>query len=55
MCGSSVHGFSKQKFWSELTFPPPRDLPDPGIQPGSLAFPVLAGEFFTTIPPGKPV
>ena len=26
----------------------PGDLPDPGIEPGSLKFPALAGEFFTT-------
>ena len=31
----------------------PGDLPDPGIEPTSLAFPALAGGFFTTIP-GKP-
>ena len=28
--------------WRELPFPPPRDLPDPGIEPA------LAGGFFTT-------
>ena len=28
--------------------PSPGDLPDPGIQPTSLASPALAGEFFTT-------
>jgi len=32
----------------------PRDLPDPGIKPRSLASPALAGRFFTTEPPGKP-
>ena len=30
----------------------PGDLPDPGIQPASLASPELAGEFFTIVPPG---
>ena len=30
------------------TFPSPGDLPDPGIEPTSLASPGLAGEFFTT-------
>ena len=34
---------------------PPGDLPDPGIEPESPAFPVLAGGFFTTEPPGKPM
>ena len=24
--------FSRQEYWSGLPFPPPRDLPDPGIQ-----------------------
>ena len=28
-------GFSRQEYWSGLTFPSPRDLPDPGIKPGS--------------------
>ena len=41
-------GFSQQEFWSELPFPPPGDLPDPGIKLQSLASPVLAGWFFTT-------
>ena len=44
-------GFSRQEYWSELTFPSSGDLPDPGIEPRSLA---LAGGFFTTEPPGKP-
>ena len=25
-------GFSRQEYWSELPFPPPGDLPDPGIE-----------------------
>ena len=41
-------GFSRQEYWSGLTFPPPRDLPDPGIEPSSLSSPALAGGFFTT-------
>ena len=27
--------FSSQEYWSGLTFPPPGDLPDPGIKPMS--------------------
>ena len=27
-------GFSRQEYWSELPFPSPRDLPNPGIEPG---------------------
>ena len=30
-------GFSQQKYWSGLPFPPPRDLPDPGIEQKSFA------------------
>ena len=37
-----------------LPFPPPGDLPDPGIKLTSLLSPALAGRFFTTEPPGKP-
>ena len=43
-------GFSRQEYWSGLPFPPPGDLPNPGIKPGS---PALAGRFFTTEPPAK--
>ena len=38
-------GFPRQEYWSELPFPPPGDLSDPGIEPVSLA---LVGGFFTT-------
>ena len=47
-------GFSRQEYWSGLSFPLPGDLPDPGIKPTSLMSPALAGGFFTTEPPGKP-
>ena len=30
-------GFSRQEYWSGLPFPSPRDLPDPGIEPGCPA------------------
>ena len=26
-------GFSRQEYWSGLPFPPPEDLPDPGVEP----------------------
>ena len=35
--------FSRQEYWSGLPFPPPGDLPDPGIEPTSLVSPPLAG------------
>ena len=47
--GSSVHGFPRQDYWSGgLPLPTPGDLPDPGIEPASLASLALAGTFFTT-------
>ena len=63
-------GFSRQEYWSGLTFPPPGDLPNPGIESGSPALP--HGEIYlpdqglnlgslhwehgvlVTGPPGKP-
>ena len=48
-------GFSRQKYCSRLTLPPPGDLPNTGIKPKSLAFPALASGLFTTAPPGKPL
>ena len=30
-----IHGFSRPEYWSELLFPSPGDLPNPGIQPRS--------------------
>ena len=41
-------GFSRQKYKSELPFPPPGDLFNPGIKPASLVSPALAGGFFST-------
>ena len=41
-------GFSEQEYWSGLTFPPPGDLPNTGIETVSLMSPALAGWFFTT-------
>ena len=45
--------FPRQEYWGQLPFPPPRDLPNPGIKAASPAFPALAGGFFITEPPGK--
>ena len=49
--GSSVHGISRQEYWSGLPFPSPGDLPDPGIEPGS---PTFQADALTFEPPGKP-
>ena len=43
-------GFSRQEYWSGLPFPPPGDLPNPGIEPRSLALQVDA---LLSDPPGK--
>ena len=40
-------GFSRHEYWSGLPFPPPGDLPNPGLEPTFLASPALAGGFFT--------
>ena len=50
--GSSVHGLSQARILEWVPFPSPGDLPDPGIEPTS---PALAGGFFTTEPPRKPI
>ena len=42
--------FCRQEYWKLLL--PPGNLPDPGLEPRS---PALAGRFFTTEPPGKPI
>ena len=47
--------FSRQEYWKRLPFPTPGDLPYPRIKPVSPAFPALAGRFFTTAQPGKPI
>ena len=47
--------FSRQKYWSGLPFPPPGNLPDSEIKHVPLMTSVLAGGFFTTKPPGKPL
>ena len=48
-------GFYRQESWSGSPFPPPGDLPDPGVKPVSFLSPAPAGRFFTTGPPGKPI
>ena len=45
-------GFSRQECWSGLPFLSPRDLPDPGIKPGS---PALQADALPSEPPGKPI
>ena len=51
----SPAGPSLWDFHSGLPFPTSGNLPNPGIEPESLASPALAGGFFTTVPPGNPI
>ena len=44
-------GFPRQECWNGLPFLSPGDLLNPGIESVS---PALAGQFFTTVSPGKP-
>ena len=44
-------GFSRQEHWSGLPCPPPRDLPNPGIEPRSTA---LQADSLPSEPPGRP-
>ena len=42
-------GFPRKEYWSGLLFSIPRNLPNPGIEPGSLvlrAVSCIAGRFF---------
>ena len=53
-------GFSRQEYWFGLPYPPPGDLPHPGIEPGSPESPALqVGVFFFFFKPlaphGKPM
>ena len=45
-------GFLRQEYWNRLPFPSSGDLPDPGIE---FMSPALAGNFFTTEQPQKPI
>ena len=41
---SLLMGFPRQEYWSGLPFPPPSDLPDPGIKPVPPAAPALQAD-----------
>ena len=49
---SSVQGFSRQAYWSGLPFPPPVDLPNPGIEPVFPASPALQADSLLAEPTG---
>ena len=50
--GSSVHRIILARILEGVAVFSSRDLPNPGTEPGSTE---LAGEFFTTESPGKPL
>ena len=45
--------FSRQEYWSRLPFPPPGDLPDPGIEPTSVS-PALQADSLLLSHQGSP-
>ena len=47
---NSVYGIFQARIlvWTGLAYPPPGDLPNPGIKPASLKSLALASRFFTT-------
>ena len=47
-------GFSWQEYWSRLRFPPPGDLPDPGIELTTPVALAMADGFFTIPSPENP-
>ena len=51
--GSSVCRFLQATILEGLPFPTPGDLPDPGIDPASLASPALEDVLFTAEPLGS--
>ena len=50
---SSVYGVFQAQILEQFAIFHSRDLPNPGIEPTSLASPALASRFFTTEPPEK--
>ena len=50
----SDHGILQARILELVLFPPPGDLPDPGIKPTSPESLTLASGFFSTEPPRNP-
>ena len=53
--GSSVHGILQAKYWSELPFLLPGDLPQTGIEPESLMSPALQADSLLAEPSRRPI
>ena len=47
--------FFRQEYYSELPFPTPGHLLEPGIEPASLETPALAADSLPLVPSGKPI
>ena len=47
-------GFTRQEYWNGLPFPPPGDLPHPGIEPKPLCLLYWQVSSLLLKPPGKP-
>ena len=55
-CQASLSiGFSRQEYWSGLPWPPPGDLPDPGIEPASPASPAFQVDSLPLSHQGSPM
>ena len=52
--GPLSKGFLRQEHWSGLPFPPPGDLPNPGIEPASPVSLALQADSLRAEPLGKP-
>ena len=52
---SSVHGTLQEDYWSWLTFPPPGNTPDPGMEPESPMSPALQADSLPLSRLGSPV
>ena len=48
-------GFPRQEYWSGLPFPPPGDIPVPGIKPASPVSPALQADSLPLEPLGEPL
>ena len=53
--GSSVHRIFQAGILEPVPISSSRGSSNPGVEPKSPESPVLAGRFFTTVQPGKPV
>ena len=48
-------GFFRQEYWSGLLYPPPGDLPNPGIEPTAPVSPALQADSLLLSCQGSPI